>query len=528
MRATVNLKIAFLVLLLLPQAPGRAAADTVRAGMFVGSNRGVFSEDPLFYANEDAMKMYLLFREYGKVDVNLSLLLQKTDREGIKSGLSNLEQRIRLLKSHSDSNLECVFYYSGHGGADGLHLDGRTYPYRELYDDLNALSCDLLIVVLDACNSGNFLKVKGVVYSKEEFRVKIYDTKTGEVFITSSADSEYSQEKDEFKGAVFTYYLANGLLGAADIDKNGLVTLSEAYNFASKKTMQETFGSARGFQVPTYKYQVEGRQDTVLTELEGERRLVYAPEGSDGIMTFMEVDKGIIFGDFQISGKNRKIYIPRGEYLVRLRDSAGKLYLGECSVGSQENPQWGDFEVISKDQDPLKGRRVLHHIAVRLTGGARFSPDNQAIRRASFGGSVAVLVENFIIPPLYIGISAGAFTGTSNERVFGENVEYSSLLVLVDGVFGLTGKLSRFLEISGELRAGGGYARLSRRVCDHRTYATGALFGAGAWGHATWRLSGDIGLLLPSLHLSLLLYQQDGSPSTTLDYGAGAGLVLLF
>jgi hypothetical protein len=528
MRTTVNLKIALLVLLFLPQVPGRAAAETVRAGMFVGSNRGVFSEDPLFYANEDAMKMYLLFREYGKVDENLSLLLKKTDKKGIKTGLSNLKQRIRLLKSHSDSNLECVFYYSGHGGADGLHVDGRTYPYRELYEDLNALSCDLLIVVLDACNSGNFLKIKGVVYSKEEFRVKIYDTKTGEVFITSSADSEYSQEKDEFKGAVFTYYLANGLLGAADIDKNGLVTLSEAYNFASKKTMQETFGSARGFQVPTYKYQVQGRQDTVLTELEGKRELVHAPEGADGIMTFMEVDKGIIFGDFEISVKNRKISIPRGEYLVRLLDSAGVLYLAKCSVGSGHNPQWSDFEVITKDQDPLKGRRVLHHVAVRLTGGAHLSPDNDAIRGANYGGGVAVLIDNFIIPPLYIGLSLGAYSGTSNETVFEENVEYSSLLVLVGGVIGLTGRLSEFLEVSGELRSGGGYARLTRRVCENRRHAAGALFSIGAGGHATWWLSGDIGLLLPALHVSLLAYDKNGSLDGTLDYGAGAGLVLLF
>jgi hypothetical protein len=524
----MKIKIAVLTLLILPCLPGRPAADTVRAGLFAGSNRGTFSEDPLFYANEDAMKMYLLFREYGKVDENLSFLLRQADREKIESGLADLKQRVQLVKSHSDSNVECVFYYSGHGGADGLHPNGRTYPYRELYDDLNSLSCDLLIVVLDACNSGNFLNIKGVVYSQEEFRVKIYDTKTGEVFITSSADSEYSQEKDEFKGAVFSYYLANGLLGAADVDKNGLVTLSEAYNFASKKTMQETFGSARGFQVPTYRYQVQGRQDTVLTELDGKRELIHAPEGAEGIMTFMEVDKGIIFGDFQISGENRKICIPPGEYLVRLRDSAGKLYLSRCSVGSPDNPRWGEFEIISKDQDPLKGERVLHHVAVRLTGGARLSPDNQAIRRANYGGSIAVLVENFIIPPLYIGLSLGAFSGTSEEKVFDASVEYSSLLVLVDGVFGLTGRLSTYLEVSGELRAGGGYARLSRRVCDHRTHATGVLFGAGAWGHATWWLSADIGLLLPSLHLSLLAYQKDGSLGSTLDYGAGAGLVLLF
>lgn len=524
----MNTRIAPLLLAALLLVCGDLRADSVRAGLFVGSNQGTFSEDPLFYANEDALKMYLLFQEYGKVESSLAVLLQKSDIPGIKSRIGDLRQRIQLLKKHSDSNLECVFYYSGHGGTDGLHVDGRTYAYRELYEDLNSLSCDLLIVILDACNSGNILNVKGIKYLQEEFRIRIYDTKTGEVFITSSADSEYSQEKDEFKGSIFTYYLANGLLGAADVDHNGLVTLSEAYGFASKKTMQETFGSARGFQVPTYKYKVQGRQDTVLTDLGGKRELIHAPEGKIGVMTFMEVDKGIIWGDFEVSRENRKVYLPQGNYLVRLRDPAGKLYLSRCSVRSDADPQWKDFEVISADEDPLKGQRVLHHVAVRLTGGVRLSPDNAAIRRANYGGSVAVLIENIIIPPIYGGLSLGFFSGSTNEEVFDANVEYSSFLLLVDALIGMRGRLTSILELSGELRIGGGYAELTRRVCEDRRSAKGILFQTGVWGQTTWWLSRDIGLVIPSLHLALLVYEKNGALENSLDYGAGAGLRLMF
>ena len=507
---------------------GDLRADSVRAGLFVGSNQGVFSEDPLFYANEDALKMFLLFQEYGKIEGDLAILLQKSDIAGIKSRIGDLRQRTQRLRKQGDSNLECVFYYSGHGGADGLHVDGRTYPYRELYADLNSLSCDLLIVILDACNSGNILNIKGIKYLEEEFRIRIYDTKTGEVFITSSADSEYSQEKDEFKGSIFTYYLANGLLGAADVDHNGQVTLSEAYNFASRKTMQETFGSAKGFQVPTYKYKVQGRQDTVLTELGGKRELIHAPKDIEGIMTFMEADKGIIWGDFEIGKQNRKIYVPRGNYLVRLRDPAGMLYLSSCSVRPGSDPQWKEFEVITADQDPLKGSRVLHHVAVRLTGGVRLSPDNAAIRRANYGGSVAVLIENIIIPPIYGGLSLGFFSGSTNEEVFDTKVEYSSFLLLVDALIGIRRRLTSTLELSGELRVGGGYAELTRRVCEDRRSATGVLFQTGVWGHTTWWLSRDIGLVFPSLHASLMVYEKNGALENSLDYGAGAGLRLMF
>jgi len=509
--------------------PGTSPARTVRAGFFAGNNRGSFTEDVLFYAAEDALKMFLTFQSYGGLDHNLSLLVQGADRDELQCRLGELGQRIELLREHSEDNVECIFYYSGHGGLDGLHIDGQTYAYRDLHADLDALSCDLLIVVLDACNSGNALGIKGVKFHEDEFRVKIYDSRKGEVFVTSSADSEYSQERDEYKGSIFTYYLVNGLVGAADTNRDGLVTLSEAYNFASKKTVQETFGSARGFQMPTYRYEVEGRQDTVLTELRG-KQVVAAPPGRHGIMTFMDVEKGIIWGDFTVDeGGEASIILPPGNYLVRLREPGGKLLMGRCKVdaGAGE-PDWEKFEVITPAQDPLKGERVLHHWMVRMTGDVLISPDGTVIRNTGWGGSLAIMVDNVFVPPLYAGLSLGVASGSSSQTVFGTEVSRSSLLTTVDAILGIGWRFNEFFEAGGELRFGGGYVEAERNLPGSHQRLTGYLLHLGLGGQVVWWLSRDIGLVVPALQIALLTYEKEGSLHNTFDFGIRAGLQLRF
>lgn len=62
----------------------------------------------------------------------------------------------------------------------------------------------------------------------------------GKVIITASAANEVSVEKDELQHGVFTYYLLEGLRGAADTDRDGTVTVDEAYRYVSEKVPRAT------------------------------------------------------------------------------------------------------------------------------------------------------------------------------------------------------------------------------------------------------------------------------------------------
>jgi hypothetical protein len=503
-------------------------ARTVRAGLFIGANHGSFGEDVLFFAKEDALKMYLAFLEYGQLNKNLALVVSDSKLKSVQSKIGELAARTQLLKDFDDTRLECIFYYSGHGGLDGLHLDGKTYTYQEFYQDIHSLACDLSIIILDACNSGSLLKVKGITFVEDEYRVKIYDNKTGEIFITSSADSEYAQEKEEFKGSIFTFYLVNGLIGAADINQDGRITLSEAYNFASRRTIQETFGSAKGFQVPSYKYQVQGSQDTVLTELSAEKESIMAPQNREGIMTFMDSQKGIIWGDFKVDRHRRQIFVPTGRYLVRLRTESGDLYLAECHVMSDQKTHWQKFKKISSSQDPIKGQRILNHVDVRFSGGAMVSSDSSIIRNVNFGGNLSLLMDNIVLPPLYAGLRLGLFFGQRSETVFDTNIDYSSRLIELAIIGGIKTRIFGFIELAAELQIGGGQARLKQSTAFSKNINDGYYLIAGLAGQAVWWLSPDIGLVLPHLQLSLMSYQKENQTQNPLGLAINAGMQFKF
>ena len=58
--------------------------------------------------------------------------------------------------------------------------------------------------------------------------------------LAATAASEDAQESDELRGSFFTHYLVSGLLGAADEDGDGAVTLAEAYDHAYAATLRAT------------------------------------------------------------------------------------------------------------------------------------------------------------------------------------------------------------------------------------------------------------------------------------------------
>jgi len=77
----------------------------------------------------------------------------------------------------------------------------------------------------------------------------------GRVIITASGANEVSTEKDDLKHGVFTYFLLEGLKGAADFDNDGIITVDEAYNYVSINVPMATNQA----QHPVKKGSVEGQ-----------------------------------------------------------------------------------------------------------------------------------------------------------------------------------------------------------------------------------------------------------------------------
>jgi hypothetical protein len=120
--------------------------------------------------------------------------------------------------------------------------------------------------VVDACQSGSLIGVKGA-HPVPTFEVAALQDPAPEGFavLTSATANENAQESATLHGSFFSYFLNSGLLGAADQNRDGEVTLSELYAFSSAETRVATVSSPAGPQTPTFQFMLGGRRDLVLT-----------------------------------------------------------------------------------------------------------------------------------------------------------------------------------------------------------------------------------------------------------------------
>jgi hypothetical protein len=63
------------------------------------------------------------------------------------------------------------------------------------------------------------------------------------VVLSSSKPDEFSQEKANLENSVFTHYLLKSLQGEGDINRDGIITLDEVYEYVYQRTKDETEGA---------------------------------------------------------------------------------------------------------------------------------------------------------------------------------------------------------------------------------------------------------------------------------------------
>ncbi|MFC1489552.1 caspase domain-containing protein, partial [Thermodesulfobacteriota bacterium] len=230
----------------------------------------------LKYAVNDAKIFYNHLVEHNHIPAeNVTLLLnQEATLTKIRSTLGT------YLKSKAGKDDMVVIFFAGHGATerdtsspdgDGLEkyllpfdvdlkdLYATALPMGELSRIFNRIRSERLIFIADACYSGasggRTISTTGLRANISETFIERIASGKGRVIITASGANEVSAEKDELQHGVFTYFLIEGLKGAADMNKDGLVTVDEAYNYVSEHVPRETAQE----QHPVKKGIVEGR-----------------------------------------------------------------------------------------------------------------------------------------------------------------------------------------------------------------------------------------------------------------------------
>lgn len=122
-----------------------------------------------------------------------------------------------------------VFFFSGHGYADGLCACDGKLSYDEIRKAMAKTKCRNKMMFIDACHSGG-LRISGKSRQTTESSAK----KANIMLFLSSRNDETSFENAKMNNGYFTTFLQKGLKGAADTDRDRKITAMELYKYVHK------------------------------------------------------------------------------------------------------------------------------------------------------------------------------------------------------------------------------------------------------------------------------------------------------
>ena len=236
----------------------------------------------LQYSVADAEQFYeVLVGKAGFKKENTLLLTDKSER---RPTLRNIKYALGTFLSRSAQKDDLVvIYYAGHGAPEvdprGIESDGLAkylvpidadpddlystgFPMDEMQTIFSRIEADQVVVFLDACYSG---AAGGRTFASRRTRASRVDDlfldrltrSKGRVIVSAARASEVSLELPELGHGVFTHYLIQGVRGTADLDRDGIVSLQELYQYLEQQVSQKS-RAAGGNQHPVMKGEVEG------------------------------------------------------------------------------------------------------------------------------------------------------------------------------------------------------------------------------------------------------------------------------
>ncbi len=247
-------------------ALGDAPAPAVRRfALIASSNDGGAERVRLRFADSDARTVADVLRSLGGLRAEDMVLLNGATRASLQSSFEHVSSALARAEQQGQRR-ELFIYYSGHSDEVGLLLGGERVSYDDLRAWLGSTSAEVRIAVLDSCASGALIRLRGGA-RRPSFLSDVSVDARGHAFLTASSADEAAQESERIGAAFFTHYLVSGLRGAADMNRDGRVTLNEAYQFAYSETLGRTEQTLAGAQHPAYDIQLAGTGDLVLTDL---------------------------------------------------------------------------------------------------------------------------------------------------------------------------------------------------------------------------------------------------------------------
>jgi hypothetical protein len=264
-----------------PPPPAPTVRDTWAVIIGVGKydSRAI---PPLRYSVPDAEAVYRTLIETGGLRKERVILLADTAER--KPTLRNIKWALgTFLARQARKDDTVLIFFAGHGAPEvdprGIERDGlakylipadadaddlfsTALPMDDIQTIFARIEAERVVMFLDACYSGaaggrTFASQKTRASHLDDIFLERLTRSKGRAIITASRPAEVAIELSELGHGVFTYYLVRGLSGAADYDRDGIVSVQELYQYLEHEVTRKSRASG-GNQHPVMKGELEG------------------------------------------------------------------------------------------------------------------------------------------------------------------------------------------------------------------------------------------------------------------------------
>ena len=161
--------------------------------------------------------------------ISMRQLLMASDPTAVVVLLTNSNATLNRVKAAMQQTFlaagpsdDIVFFFSGHGLKGSFVCYDGLLTYNSVMAALGRSRARSKVVYADACFSGNIRQKRGKANSRTPKNV---------MFFLSSRNDEKSSEIMGLSNSIFTSFLLAGLSGAADANRDRVVTAVELFNY---------------------------------------------------------------------------------------------------------------------------------------------------------------------------------------------------------------------------------------------------------------------------------------------------------
>lgn len=154
-----------------------------------------------------------------------------------KATVKNIVVAMDKVYANAGKDDIVVFFFSGHGYRGGFYAHDDKLPYKKIKAAMAKSKCKNKMIFADACFSGKIRTGGSLSQSMTD------DIKNANIMLfLSSRGNETSIETPSMKNGFFTTYLQRGLRGAADTDRNRVITAKELFRYVHDNVVELSEG----------------------------------------------------------------------------------------------------------------------------------------------------------------------------------------------------------------------------------------------------------------------------------------------